>query len=171
MKKITIFLGVLLLLVVGSLVVALAVTHPQRSSKQTHPPAAHIMVAPDEVKWGPAPPALPPGAQVAVLEGDPGKAGVPFTIRAKFPDGYKVPPHWHPTDERVTVLQGALGVGVGETFNASAGRELGAGGYAEMPRTVRHFAWAVGETVVQISAIGPFEVNYVNPTDDPRKAK
>ena len=171
MKKITISLGVFLLLAVGSIVVALAVTRPQRSSKQTHAPAAHIMIAPDEVKWGPAPPALPAGAQVAVLEGDPGKAGATFTIRAKFPDGYKVAPHWHPTDERVTVLQGALGVGLGDTFNASAGRELGVGGYAEMPRAVRHFAWAVGETVIQISAIGPFEVNYVNPADDPRKAK
>ncbi|MGB9178921.1 MAG: cupin domain-containing protein [Pyrinomonadaceae bacterium] len=133
--------------------------------------AAHIFFTPDQVKWGPAPPALPAGAQLAVLEGDPSKAGAPFTIRAKFPDGYKVPPHWHPTDERVTVLQGTLGMGVGEKFDPAAGHELPAGSYASMPKGTRHFAWAIGETVIQVNGMGPFEVNYVNPADDPRKAK
>jgi quercetin dioxygenase-like cupin family protein len=104
------------------------------------------------------------------LEGNPSKAGVPFTIRAKFPDGYKVPPHWHPTDERVTVLQGRLGMGLGEKFDPAAGRELPVGSYASMPTGTRHFAWAIGETVIQVSGTGPFEVNYVNPADDPRKA-
>jgi quercetin dioxygenase-like cupin family protein len=130
---------------------------------------AHVIVTPDQIKWGPGPPALPPGAQLAVLEGDPSKAGVPFTIRAKFPDGYRVPPHWHPTDEKVVVVQGSLGVGVGNKFDQSAGHLLPTGSYASMPKGLRHYAWAVGETEIQISGIGPFEVNYVNAADDPRK--
>ncbi|HEX8889644.1 MAG TPA: cupin domain-containing protein [Pyrinomonadaceae bacterium] len=129
----------------------------------------HILLSPDQMKWGPAPPSLPAGAQLAVLEGDPSKAGVPFTIRAKFPDGYKIPPHWHPTDEKVTVLQGTFGAGLGEKFDPAAGHEMPTGSFALMPKGVRHYAWAIGETVVQVSGTGPFEVNYVNPADDPRK--
>ena len=131
--------------------------------------AAHIVVTPDQLKWGPGPTALPPGAQSAVLEGDPSKPGSAFAIRLKFPDGFRVPPHWHPADEKVVVLQGALGVGVGEKFDPAAGHELPAGSYAVMPRGVRHYAWAKGETVIQVSSTGPFQVNYVNPADDPRK--
>lgn len=128
------------------------------------------MITPDQIKWGPAPPALPPGSQVAVLDGDPSKTGGVFVLRAKFPDGYKVPPHWHPTDERVIVLEGTLGLGMGEKFDPAKGNELPAGSYAVLPKEVRHFAWAKGETLIQISGIGPFEVNYVNAADDPRKA-
>lgn len=129
----------------------------------------HILLSPDQIKWGPAPPSLPAGAQLAVPEGNPMKAGAPFTIRAKFPDGYKVPPHWHPTDEKVTVLQGSFGMGLGEKFDPAAGHEMPTGSFALMPKGVRHYAWAIGETVVQVSGTGPFEVNYVNPADDPRK--
>jgi hypothetical protein len=129
----------------------------------------HVMVTPDDVKWGPAPPGLPPGAKLAVLAGDPSKAGVPYTIRARFPDGYKVPPHWHPVDENVTVLRGTLGVGRGEKFDRAAGKELPAGSFSRMPKGMRHFAWAKGETVIQVHGIGPFEIHYVNPADDPRE--
>src|SRR5262249_47173584 len=67
----------------------------------------HVMVTPEKLKWGPAPPSLPKGAEVAVLAGDPTKKE-PFTIRVKLPDGFKVPPHWHPTDENVTVIKGTF---------------------------------------------------------------
>lgn len=127
------------------------------------------MVTPDQVKWGPGPPVLPPGAQAAVLEGDPSKAG-PLTVRLKFPDGYRVPPHSHPADERVVVIQGTLGVGTGDRFDAAAGHELPAGSYAVLPAGGRHYAWAKGETVVQIASTGPFQINYVNQSDDPRRA-
>ncbi|HKQ78096.1 MAG TPA: cupin domain-containing protein [Blastocatellia bacterium] len=129
---------------------------------------SHTMVMPGDLKWGPAPPALPPGAQIAVLAGDPTKAG-PFTIRVKFPDGYKIMPHWHPTDENITVIEGVLGMGTGEKFDQSAAHELTAGSFARMPKGTRHYAWAKGETVVQVHSDGPFVVNYVNPNDDPRK--
>ena len=170
MKRVSVFLIALSLIAIGSLALAKSKHVTQRASKSTHGPA-HVAVAPDEIKWGPAPPSLPPGAQLAVIEGDPSKPGVEFTIRGKFPDGYKVPPHWHPTDERVTVLEGTFGVGVGAKFDPAAGKLLSAGGYAAMPKGVRHFAWAVGETVIQVSGIGPFEVNYVNKADDPRNTK
>jgi quercetin dioxygenase-like cupin family protein len=132
-----------------------------------HADKDHVMVMPDQIHWGPAPPALPPGAQIAVLAGDPRKAG-PYTMRVKFPDGYKVPPHWHPVDENVTVLQGMFNMGRGETFDRSATRELPVGSYVLMPKTMRHFAWAQGETIIQVHGMGPFEINYVNTADDPR---
>jgi quercetin dioxygenase-like cupin family protein len=131
--------------------------------------AKHVAVRPDAIKWGPAPPGLPPGAQMAVLVGDPTKAGAPYVTRAKLPDGYKVPPHWHPSDENVTVLQGTLLMGQGEKFDPSKAEELPAGSFMRMPKTMRHFAVAKGETIIQLHGTEPFEINYVNPADDPRK--
>jgi hypothetical protein len=127
----------------------------------------HVMVRPDDVKWGPAPPSLPAGAKLAVLSGNPGKAE-PFVIRAKLPDGYKVPPHWHPTDENVTVIEGTFMAGKGEKFDVDASEALPAGSFVKMPKEMRHFAWTKGETIIQIHGIGPFQITYVNAADDPR---
>jgi quercetin dioxygenase-like cupin family protein len=129
----------------------------------------HTLLAPEEMKWGPAPPGLPAGAELAVVSGDPSKEGLPFTMRAKFPDGYQVPPHWHPTDENVTVIQGTINLGEGDKFDRSATKALPAGSFAVMPKGMHHFAWANGETIVQIHGIGPFAITYVNAADDPRK--
>ncbi|HEY7311681.1 MAG TPA: cupin domain-containing protein [Gemmataceae bacterium] len=129
----------------------------------------HVVVRPDALKWGPASPALPPGSQMAVLVGDPRKPGVPYVVRIKLPDGYKIPPHWHPSDENVTVLKGALRIGKGEKFDPSKMEEMPAGSYMRMPKTLRHFAAAKGETILQLHGVGPFEINYVNRADDPRK--
>ena len=134
---------------------------------QTAKPAAHVMVAADEVKWGPGPPALPPGVQTAALHGDPAKSGL-FVVRVKFPDGYQVPPHSHPTDEHVVVVSGTLMAALGDKVNAADMHALKAGGYAKMPARANHYVRAKGETVVQITGTGPFEVKYVNPADDPR---
>jgi hypothetical protein len=128
----------------------------------------HVMVRPDDIKWGPAPTALPAGAKIVVLTGDPSKDG-PYVLRVKLPDGYKVPPHWHPTDENVTVLAGTFMAGKGEKFDAHASEALPAGSFVRMPKGMRHFAWAKGETIIQIHGMGPFEINYVNAEDDPRK--
>lgn len=130
--------------------------------------SSHVMISSDQVKWGPAPPSLPPGAQLAVLDGDPSKVGAPFTMRVKFPGGYKVPPHWHPIDENVVVLKGVLMMGVGEKFNEAGAREMREGTFAKMPKETRHFAWTKAETIIQVHGIGPFEVTYVNAADDPR---
>ncbi|HKZ79412.1 MAG TPA: cupin domain-containing protein [Pyrinomonadaceae bacterium] len=133
--------------------------------------ANHVLVTPDALAWGPAPPGLPAGAEIAVLQGDPSKAGLPFSMRAKFPDGYTIAPHWHPTDENVLVLQGTMMLGLGEKFDQTAAREMPAGSYGLMPKGMRHFAMAKGETIIQIYGIGPFEINYVNAADDPRNKK
>jgi quercetin dioxygenase-like cupin family protein len=129
--------------------------------------SAHITVAPDALKWEDAK-MLPPGAKVAVIEGDPQKDGF-FTMRIKLPAGYRIPPHTHPCPERVTVLSGTFHLGAGERFDESAGKPLPAGAYTSMPAGMRHFAWTEGETILQLSTIGPWGITYVNPADDPRK--
>jgi hypothetical protein len=131
---------------------------------------AHVVLAPDDIKWGDGPPMIPPGAKAAVLEGDPGKTG-PFAIRLRLPDGYKVPPHWHPTTERVTVISGTFHIGMGDKFDDTQGKAMPAGSFASLGAKGRHYAWATGETEIQVNATGPFAFNYVNPADDPRNAK
>ena len=131
----------------------------------------HVMIAASDVKWGPGPPSLPPGAQMAVIDGDPAMAGKPFVIRAKLPDGYRVPPHWHPADENVVVLSGSFSAGVGDKFDEGSMMALAPGGYAKMPKMMHHYAMAKGETVIQVHGTGPFAVTYVNPKDDPRTKK
>ncbi len=128
----------------------------------------HAMVTPDDIKWGPAPASLPAGAQATVLEGDPAKAGA-FTLRIKMPAGYKVPPHFHPADEHVTVLQGSFYMGLGEKFDESNASRLSVGSFAMMKTGQRHFAFTGNtETIVQLHGIGPWGITYVNPKDDPR---
>jgi quercetin dioxygenase-like cupin family protein len=168
MRKFQLSLLILASLAAAALVIAQSGQDSRGGAASTGKHAAHVFVTPDKLTWGPCPPGLPTGLQQAVLEGDPSKAGH-FAIRAKFPDGYKVPPHWHPTDERIVVLQGTLGMGTGEKFDPTSSHELAAGSYALMPKGVRHFVWAKGETVIQVSGVGPFEITYVNPADDPRK--
>ena len=136
----------------------------QESKMQTH-----IALTAGEVKWGPAPPSLPKGAQIAVVSGDPSKAG-PFTIRLKFPAGFRVPPHWHPTDENVTVLSGMIAFGMGEKFDKTSMKVMSAGGYAMMPAEMRHVALAKTAVTLQVHGTGPFVLNYVNAADDPRTA-
>jgi anti-sigma factor ChrR (cupin superfamily) len=132
--------------------------------------AHHILVLPDDVEWRDAPPSLPSGAKVAILEGDPAKPGF-FAMRAKMPDGYRVPPHWHPGVERVTVLSGTFHLGGGEKFDKAAGRAMPAGTYSSMPPGMKHFGWAEGETIIQIATEGPWGITYVDPNDDPRNRK
>ena len=134
-----------------------------------HPAAKHVMVTMGDITWGPAPDGLPAGAQVAVLDGDPSKAGAPFVVRAKMPDGYKVMPHWHPADESITVIAGSFALGMGDAWSDSSLKELKAGEFARMSKMMRHYALAKGETIIQIHGVGPFTITYVNPKDDPRK--
>jgi hypothetical protein len=128
----------------------------------------HQMYTPADIKWVDAPPVLPAGAKVAVLEGDPSKPGY-FAMRLKMPDGYKIMPHWHPNVERLTVISGAINIGTGDTFDESKGHEMTAGTYATMQPKVHHFAWTKGETEIQLTTIGPWKLVYVNPKDDPSK--
>jgi hypothetical protein len=127
-----------------------------------------IVALPDQLTWGPAPSVLPPGAKLAVLEGDPTTAG-PFTMRLQMPDHYRIPPHDHAVTEHVTVVKGAFKVGMGDKFEASALKRLPAGTFAALDPGVRHFAESEGETIIQLHGIGPWGLTYVNPADDPRQ--
>jgi quercetin dioxygenase-like cupin family protein len=123
-----------------------------------------------ELKWGPAPAVFAPGAQLAVLAGNPGAAGE-YTVRLKMPNGYKIAPHVHPTDENVTVISGTFTVGMGKTFDSKGMLSLPAGGFIVAPAKQPHFAQAKGETVVQVHGMGPFSLTYVNPADMPKAPK
>jgi quercetin dioxygenase-like cupin family protein len=130
-------------------------------------PGHHLTYQPGEIPWQDAPASLEPGAQVALLEGNPAEEGV-FTMRIRMPDGYHIAPHWHPNVERVTVISGRFLLGAGEELDREAAQALEAGSYTSMPPGMRHFAIADGETVVQITSVGPWDVHYVNAEDDPR---
>lgn len=131
--------------------------------------AAHNGVHPAaDIQWQAGPASLPAGAQFALLEGDPSKEGY-FALQLKLPDGYVIPPHWHPVQERVTVLKGTFHLGSGETVNREQAQALAPGSYFSLAPRMTHYAVAEGETVVQLASIGPWQINYVNPADDPRR--
>jgi quercetin dioxygenase-like cupin family protein len=121
-----------------------------------------------EFKWGPAPAVFPAGARMAVLAGDPSK-GDEFVVRLDLPDGYTIAPHWHPTDEHVTVVKGTFLVGMGDRIDPSKMITLPAGGFITAPAKMHHFARAKGRVIVQVNAMGPFQLTYVNSSDDPSK--
>jgi Cupin domain len=129
------------------------------------------VIDPASVQWGECPPNLPAGCKTAVMQGDPSKAGEEYTMRAWWPDGYKIMPHFHPQTENVTVISGTFHVGMGDKFDQSNAQTMAAGSFASMPATMHHYAWAEGETVVQVNGIGPFAMTYVNPADDPSMKK
>lgn len=120
-----------------------------------------------ELKWGPAPAVFPAGAQLAVLQGNPMQPGL-YTVRLRMPNGYKIAPHTHPTDENVTVISGHFLVGMGSTFDAKSMKTLPTGGFVTAPANMAHFAEAKGPTIVQVHGIGPFTLTYVNPADMPK---
>jgi quercetin dioxygenase-like cupin family protein len=131
--------------------------HGQVASKQKEP----------VLSWGPAPAVFPEGAKMAVVSGDPGKAA-PFTVELAFPDGYKIPPHFHPTDEAVEVKKGTFLVGMGDVLDVSKTNAMKTGAKGQVPAKAHHYGVAQGATVVSITAMGPFAMTYVNPADDPQ---
>jgi quercetin dioxygenase-like cupin family protein len=141
--------------------VARAMARPTAAS------AKAIVVMADAVNWGAGPAALPPGASAAVLEGDPTKSGV-FTMRLRFPDGYKIAPHHHPAMEHITVISGTFMVGMGDTFDEGQMKTLTAGSFGAVPPGMHHYAMAQGETVIQLHGVGPWRLIYLNKADDPR---
>ena len=126
------------------------------------------LVMPDQIKWQELP--LIPGAQIAVLEGAMDKKA-PITARIKLPADSKVPAHWHPGVERVTVLSGTFHYGVGDKLDAEKTSPMGPGSLIVMQPKVRHFGWTKDETVIQLNVTGPWAFHFVNPADDPRHKK
>jgi quercetin dioxygenase-like cupin family protein len=127
----------------------------------------HSMVTPSELKWGPVP-SLPPGAQITVIEG-PMNEAKPFTARLKFPANYRIPAHSHPAIEHVTVISGTFNMGAGDKLDQAKTKALTPGSVAIMQIGTNHFAWTSEETIVQIHGVGPWDVKYVDPAEDPRK--
>ena len=131
---------------------------------------ANAQKNPDQLEWGPPPDGLPEGALLAVLSGDPAKEGL-FTIRLRFPKGYKVMPHRHPSDELVTVIGGELSLGMGKSYSEKKASNLVIGGYAVAAANMDHYAFTKSGAEIQITSNGPFQITYVRPRDDPRRKR
>ncbi|MCU7551385.1 cupin domain-containing protein [Chitinophagaceae bacterium LB-8] len=158
------------ILLLSLLVLASMKATTQQSHSDTAMHSGHIMVNETSLKWMTAPPFLPAGAQLAVLEGDPAQNG-PFALRLLMPANYRIPPHTHPTIEHVTVVEGNFYMGTGTTMNTATAMELKPGGFAVMPAEFTHYAFTKGRTIVQVHGMGPFAIKYSNPADDPRNKK
>ncbi len=154
------------LLAIGVVVLATAVLAQHGEKKDE---AGHAMFTLDELKWTAGPKSLPAGTLMAVLEGDPAKAGL-FTIRVKVPGNYTVPPHWHPADEHVTVISGVFYMAAMTSIDKGKAKALPTGSFSLMFAKQAHFAFTRDEgAVIQLHGVGPWQVNYLNPADDPRK--
>ena len=158
--KMRVFAALAALTVVGSLA---AISFAAQAKKESAEAAGHKIVHYGDLKWAP----IIPGSELAVVAGDPNKEGEPFVIRIRTTDGAKVPAHWHPTDEYLTVLKGTFLVGMGETYDETKLQTMNTGNFTIVPKEMRHFASCKGETIVQVHGIGPFKVNWVNPADVP----
>ena len=143
-------------------IAASAQSNPSRSEQHA------IIALPGKISWAAAPAILPRGAELAVVDGDPSKAAA-FTMRLRMPDGYRIPAHFHPVVEHVTVIEGTFRVGMGDKFDPSSLGDLPTGTFAALAPGIRHFAQAKGTTVIQLHGVGPWSLTYVNPADDPRK--
>lgn len=152
---------------VGSICIALlgvvVVATGVRSQDKKESADAHKIVHFGDLKWTP----IIKGCEIAVVNGNPDGEGQPFVVRFHCIDGAKTPPHWHPTDENLTVLKGAFLVGMGEKFDESQLQSMNTGNFLLLPKEMRHFAMAKGDMILQVHGIGPFKVNWVNPSEVP----
>ena len=141
-----------------------------------------MVVEPGSEKWGEVPAAALVGTpsvdmggtlRLAVIQGDPTKAGRTYTLRLSCTDGLKIAPHWHPTTENVTVVKGAAAVGMGSKWDDAALKDVPLGGFFSAGPQMRHFAQCKGDTILQVHGIAPFVVNFVSPdeSEPPRKPK
>ena len=142
---------------IGSAVLAVAVHSQDKKESAATPKVMHY----GDLKWTP----IIKGCDLAAVSGDPNAEGAPFVVRLRCADGAKIPAHWHPTDENVTVLKGTFLAGMGETFDETKMITMNVGNFVTMPKEMRHFAMCKGETIVQVHGAGPFKVNWVNPSE------
>jgi quercetin dioxygenase-like cupin family protein len=131
---------------------------------------APTVLSAKDVKWGAPPPVLPPGAKFAVMAGDPASATL-VTVRLEMPAGYVIPPHFHPTDEHVTVLKGTFSIGTGDVVDKPHAVVLSPGGYVVAMANMHHYAFTSTGATIQVHMQGPFAITYVNPADDPSKKR
>jgi len=142
------------------LTVAAAGVHSQEKKEGAE---ANKIVHFGDLKWTP----IIKGCDLASVSGDSSAEGAPFVVRIRCADGAKIPAHWHPTDENLTVLKGAFLVGMGESFDEAKLQTMNVGNFVTMPKEMRHFGMCKGETIVQVHGAGPFKVNWVNPSEVP----
>jgi len=149
----------------GSVCVALigiaAVATAADSQEKKEGAEPHKIVHFGDLKWTP----IIKGCDLAPVSGDSNAEGAPFVLRIRCADGIKLPAHWHPTDEHLTVLKGTFLVGMGESFDEAKLQTMNVGNFLTMPKEMRHFGLCKGETIVQVHGAGPFKVNWVNPSE------
>ena len=143
--------------VLGIAVMGMAAPGQEKKEGMEAPKITHF----GDLKWTP----IIKGCDLASVAGDMNVEGAPFVLRLRCADGAKIPAHWHPTDENVTVLKGTFLFGMGDTFDESKLQTMNVGNFVSMPKEMRHFALSKGETIVQVHAMGPFKVNWVNPSE------
>jgi hypothetical protein len=142
-------------------------------AKKAASPAMATVVPAGSEKWGDIPAAAMVGTpavdlggklQLAVIQGNPMQAGVPYTVRLSCTDGTKIAPHWHPTTENVTVIKGTFEIGMGSKWDPAALKDLPPGSFASAPARMRHFAMCKGDGIVQVHGLGPLVINFVEAT-------
>lgn len=143
------------------MVFAIATMTPATYSQAKDEDGGPAIVRAGGLKWTP----IMKGCDLAKVSGDSEAEGAAYVVRIKCADGTKIPAHWHPGDENVTVLKGIFLVGMGETFDKSKLKSMPPGSFISMPKEMRHFALSKGEFIVQVHGTGPFKVNWVNPSE------
>jgi anti-sigma factor ChrR (cupin superfamily) len=151
------YFGMVCLVLAG--VIAFAVV--SNGQEKSAPATAHKIVHFGDLKWTP----IMKGCDLAAVHGDPNGDGTPFVVRLRCAEGIKIPAHWHPTDENVTVLKGTFQVGMGDKFDETKLETMNVGNFINMPKEMRHFALSKTDSIVQVHGVGPFKVNWVNPAD------
>ena len=156
MKKIILTLVLALIAAVS----VLSASSADTMSQDVTATATATVLTPDTIHWMPAPGMT--GVEMAVMAGDPTKAGSLYTLRLKLPDGYKVPVHWHTDTERVTVISGTALFAIGHSIDLSKAVTLPAGSFIVIPANAHHWVVAKGETVLQTTGTGPFAMNLMH---------
>jgi quercetin dioxygenase-like cupin family protein len=139
-----------------------APAEPAASAPAQGVPPGALQFDANAVAFRPAPPSMPKGVELAVLEGDPQKPGI-FTLRLKAAPGFLLPPHTHPVEERVTVLAGSISVGFGSRVERGSARKFGAGAFYVTPPGVAHYVFSDEGATVQITGVGPWKVEPLAP--------
>ena len=135
--------------------------HAQQTILSSPPALGNLQICPDQIKWTNAPAPFLPGAKMATLEGNPKNTGL-FTVRFKLPPNYTIPPHFHPKDERVTVISGSVYVGFGDKKDENSAKKFTTGCFYINPVNSHHFAYTKDEEVIiQITGMGPWGITMI----------
>ena len=127
---------------------------------QSEVPPGAIQQAVEDHEWREAPASMPSGTMVLPLEGNIREEGL-FTLRLRVPAGTRLEPHFHPKDERVTVLSGVVRVGFGENWEDGLMVEYAAGSFYLNPAESAHFVEIVEDCEIQLTGEGPWEIHYL----------